>query len=289
MKKQQAGSGWSGVGTRWLIAAVMMVTVAAGCQTVNDDLTGLFEELSRPSPSKAARWMFDPNPDKRRRGTTLIAGSPYGGAEAYVRAYADMTQNDSDPLVRATAIRALARHGSPEHAIVIAEQLTHASPQVRWEAAKGLQRLHNPAIIDVMIKVLQNEDEDADVRMAIADALGQYHEDRVFQALLVALDHSELAVNTHALNSLRTLTGEDFGMNRGAWFRWREAVDQPFARGGTYTYDTYQRDPTLVEYIAFWTQPQWESPAPPAGLLPEDAERTYEDSGEAGEPAEVDS
>lgn len=262
-----------------LSAGVMVsaMSIMQGCETASSDFADLFEPFSMPAPGEAARWMYDRNPDLRRRGVTLIYASPFGSAEPYIRQYEDMVKNDPDPLVRAAAIRALARHGEPRHAIAIAEQLTHESVHVRWEAAKGLQRLHNPEVVGVLRNVLTAPTGDPDVRAAAAHALGQYPEDRAFQALLQGLDRPELSVNLNAREALMTLTGQDFGLNFRAWQQWYERTPSPFAERRVYVYPTFVRDDRLIEHIAFWTKKQWELPGTPVGLE-DGTRRTYEEA-----------
>ncbi len=246
--------------------AVPLTSFQVGCESMSRDMADLFEPFNMPSPGEAARWMFDRNPDLRRRGVTLIYASPFGGESVYINQYADMVRNDPDPLVRAAAVRALARHGSPEHAVLIAEQLTHESVHVRWEAAKGLQRLHDPAVAPILTRVLNRTTEDVDVRAALATALGQYPMDDVAQELITALDAPELVINRNARDSLITLTGQDFGLDRAAWFTWYDQTRTPFAGGGQYRYPVYQRDESLLEQLAFWTRKNWEQPGTPIGM-----------------------
>ena len=198
------------------------------------------------SPEQAARWMVDPNdPDNRRKGTVLISNAPFGGEDAYVRVYRDYVRNERDPLVKAAAITALGRWGDPEDAVAIGASFEEENLQVRWEAAKSLQRLHNPAVVGVLLAVVRNEEEDNDVRVAAAVALGQYPQDNVFQGLVGALDVRYLSVNEASRKSLDTLTGQDFGFEPEEWLRWYNNTDDPFAGRKEYRYPTYSRKERL--------------------------------------------
>ena len=110
------------------------------------------ESITPVSPDAAAKMMMDfSDPDNRRRGTVLISNSPFGGTDVYVQWYRDSVATETDPLVKAASIAALGRFGRPEDAVVIALALDESQPsQVRWEAAKALQRLHNPAVVPVL-------------------------------------------------------------------------------------------------------------------------------------------
>ena len=269
--------------TAYLAAGILLS--AGGCETIGQDLNSLAESIVPPTPREAAEKMLNPHdPDDRRKGTLLIANAPFGGNPPYVRTYRDYVEHDQDPLVKAAAIRALARHGTVEDAPLIANQLTHENVQVRWEAAKGLQRIHNPQVVPALLEVLRKPGEDADVRVAAARALGQYPEDRVFQGLVAALDARELAVNIAAEGSLQTLTGQSHELDPGAWLGWYNGVSgDRFAGGGEYRYPTYQRRDTWLEKLAFWTSRPVEQPAPPVGLREDSQRRTYEDQDEPAE------
>jgi hypothetical protein len=259
----------------------IVVSIGFGCETIGQDLGDVASAFNSVKPSEAAKMMMDPyDIDNRRLGTLLISNSTFGGVDVYVKAYRDMVLNENDPIVKAVAIRALGRHGQPEDATRILPNLFHESVQVRWEAAKALQRLHNPAAANDLLRVVRNENEQSDVRVAAAFALGQYPEDRVFQGLIGALDVRELAVNRAAEQSLHTLTGESLGLNSSIWLAWynqRGGATGAFAQKGDYLYPTYRRDETVLEYLAFWTTRNFEEPAPPAGLRPSTERSTYDD------------
>ena len=277
--------------SRWWVrseagAIALAAAALTGCDTMSQDFNDLAASIKPTSPTEAAKDMLDPyDADKRRTGTVLISNAPWGGTEVYVKAYRDMVLNERDPIVKATAIRALARWGTPEDAIIIAghdgANLTAESVQVRWEAAKGLQRLHNPVVVPYLLATMSRDSERTDVRVATASALAQYPEDRVFQGLVAALDARELAVNTTAELSLHTLTGESFGMDRSAWLLWYgQATKQggAFAGQSDYFYPTYWREDTFWEKMAFWSSRHFEKPNQPAGLRPSTETRTYTDS-----------
>lgn len=265
------------------MVAVSALVLLCGCETIAQDFNDFTSSLTPKSPREAAVEMFDQyDPDKRREGTLLIANSPFGGTEVYLRAYRDMVQNEQDPLALAVAIRALAKHGEPADAKLIAPHLEHDNEQVRWEAAKGLQRLHNPEVVGLMLSRLRLEDESPLVRRELAVALGQYPEDRVFQGLVQALYARELSVNMAAEQSLETLTGRSLGLDPRPWQRWYNDLDRPelaFEQGDEYLFPTYHRDRRWWEYLAFWSaSPVREHPAPPAGLAAEGRRRTYGDN-----------
>lgn len=229
-----------------------------------NDFTG---SMFPPTPSEAAAWAADNvNPENQRRGIMLLGTASFGGEAIYRQLYVLYIEENTDPLVKAAAVQALSRHGEPANAPLIAQQLTSPFTQVRLAAARGLQRIYNPAVADTIWKQLVNIDEDADVRIELAIALGQYPRDDVFQALCTALDQRELAINLAAADSLRLLTAEDFGLDRAMWLGWYRTQREPFRREVPYYFPTYQRALGLGDYLMFWAIPTFEEPGVPAGL-----------------------
>ena len=110
-----------------------------------------------------------------------------------------------------------------QHAI-IAKQLTNPYEQVRLESAKSLQRIHDPKVSDDIWQRLVDEEETEAVRIELAIALGQYPGDAEFQALLVALDDRSLALNLAAVDSLRVLTSENWGLSTTSWMSFHKEL-----------------------------------------------------------------
>ena len=164
-----------------------------------------------------------------------------------------------------------------------AARLVHENRQVRWESAKGLQRLHDPIVVPDLLAILSDPAEDSDVRIAAATALAQYPQDRVFQGLVQALSARELALNVTAEQSLQTLTAHSFDGDPARWLAWYDeqlkSGDDPFAGAEEYLYPTYARSRAWWEQLAFWSQPAREQPGVPAGLTTEQERTTWGDEG----------
>jgi hypothetical protein len=109
-------------------------------------------------------------------------------------------------------------------------------------------------------------ESDPQVRAEAAHALGQYPEPRVLQALIAGLDDVDLSVNRSALQALRTLTGQDLGLDRPAWVAWQQSTKTPFAARGIYLYPVFNRTKRIYEYIPFIPPPPNELEGTPTGL-----------------------
>lgn len=243
----------------WVVAAPLLVMIITGCAD------GGRLSLTPTRPADVARNAFNlHDADLRRRSVVDLANAPFGGEEPYVRMYR-MLADDPDATVRAAAVKALGQHGEVEDAALIAERLRDEAPFVRWQAARALQKIHDPSVAPALIAAL-GTDEDVDVRMAAARALGQYPQPAVVQALVAALDDGNFGVVRAAHGSLRTLTGRDLGIDPRPWLQWTRANPQSlFERQRPYGWRPYAESPGLIERTQFWRKPDPQR-IPPRGL-----------------------
>lgn len=279
-----------------LLAAATAIGVAGtGCETDRaaakrggQQPDSLLSMLSPPTPAEAAAWSIDPyDADKRYRGMLLLVNAPFGGEPVYVEMYR-RALSDPDSSVRSAAVRGLAMHGNPSDVALITPMLRDPDRLLRWEAARALQRLHNPdaAIGPLLARLFEKDEPEAQVRASVATALGQYAEARVLEALFAALGDRDLNVNVAARESLRTLTGQDFGLNIRSWVAWRKDATDPFAGRTTYVYPVFYRDKTWVETILPFWEPPNEIAASPIGLEGPSARPAPGSSANTGNPAD---
>ncbi len=229
----------------------------------------IFQVFTPPTPEEAARWSVDKyDADKRFRGTLLLANATFANEPVYLQLFSDNSK-DEDPGVRVAATRGLANHGSPEQIQLIIDRLKDEDVSVRIEAARALQRVHSDLAINPLLDTIDPEKEaDAAVRAEAAAALGQYPRPTVIEKLITILDDDNLAINRNTRSSLRTMTGQDFGYDRGAWARWNKDTKSTFAAGSVYMYPVFSRDKAWYEYIPFVPGPPNEVSSTPAGLQP---------------------
>jgi len=252
---------------------------AGGCATTSGDesehpLSFIFDAIETTTPSEAARDAFNVyDADVRRKSVMKLASSDFGGEAPYVRMYR-LLLDDPDPTVRAACIRALGMHGEVEDLDRIITHLEDRAAGVRWEAAKALQKIHGDQAIRPLIRRLDPDvEDDPDVRLAAADALGQYAQPAVFDALVGALNDQSFSVAAAARRSLVTLTGQDqLGTVARDWLAWAdEHRDALFAERRTYTWTPYQEPPGLLDRAQFWREAEKAEPRTPVGVEAADA------------------
>jgi len=76
----------------------------------------------------------------------------------------------------------------------------------------------------------------------------------------------DLLVNRAALSSLRTLTGQDFGLNIREWVSWKTRTAALFASQSPYVYPVFNRDRHWYEWVVPFLQPPNEVASTPAGM-----------------------
>lgn len=225
----------------------------------------LIEPIMPPTPSQAARDMFNVyDADARRKGISLISGSPFGGEDAYLRAYR-LLVDDPSPVVRGTVAQALGVHGGPEDAPDLIRMLKDDSKFVRWQAASALGKIYYVEASEPLIVTLQ-DDEDLDARASAAYALGQYAQVPVFDALVGALNDRDFGVVDSASRSLYLLTGQYKGTDGREWLRW--ATDNRgalFANQQVYNYEPYPKPKPYFWWLTFWRDYSPPNPMLPAG------------------------
>ena len=251
----------------------MALGTLSGCGSFDNVPRGtksLFQVFSpQTSPSQAAEMATDQySAENRYKGTTLLSNADFGGQDVYLELYLD-GMTDPDSGVRAASVRALGRHGDPEHVGLIITALQDENDLVRIEAARALQRVHSEEAISPLIDAMnENKESQVDVRAAAADALGQYRQSNVVLALISALRDSRLVVNDRVQHSLLVLTGQNFGLDRRAWMDWYNENDDLFAAAQPYTYPVFNRKKRLIEYLPLIPPPPNETSSIPVGMDP---------------------
>lgn len=233
-------------------AALVSCASQSGGNADEHWFSALVRSLSGPTPGETARQAFNSyDADRRREAINRLADAPFAAEPAYLQAYRLLLQ-DPDPTVRAAAVQALGRHGTVEDALPLAARLEDPSPYTRWSAAQALRRIHNPQAVRPLLSTLA-KDADADVRIAAADALGQYPDRLVYESLVAALNDSDFSVARAARRSLKTLTGRDLGPEPAPWVQWSEHEPrQLFVDQQPYTYKPYEKPRSLWEKLQFW-------------------------------------
>ena len=208
------------------LSVPLLVLVCAGCQQAQQ----VIDIITGNTAGRSARLALDDqSADNRRRGIVRLADRDFGRTETYLRLYRIMARDDEDPLVRATAIRSLHRARDAESTDLYVRALNDKSELVRLEAAKALAKMPDESAVEPLRQLVDNPQENRDVRIAATSALKHYRDLGVARSLAATLAGRDFSVAWQARQSLRRLTGQDFAYDEAAWLRYLTETDQPFA------------------------------------------------------------
>ena len=204
------------------------VLVLFACSGGCEQARGINDRIRGNTPIRYARLMEDERlPDNRRQGINGLVRNEFARRDFYVTRYRQIFEADADPLVRATAIRALNRSRDAGSTDLYMKALADADPLVRLEGAKALFNMPDPTATDALLRVLNDPDENKDVRIAATAALRFYPRLDVARALVAVLPEREFAIAWEARRSLRRITGVDHAYDDAAWLTYISNPDQP--------------------------------------------------------------
>jgi HEAT repeat protein len=187
-----------------------------------------WDAITGDRPIKYAKNLFDNNPDLRREAVYVLSDNRWGRNEPYTKYYAHMAAVDTEPTVRTAAIRALNRSRNTVSVPAYISALNDADANVRLEAAKALANIPDPRAATGLMKLLGDEHENRDVRLACADALREYRTSEVAQSLIRVLNGQDFGVAWQARQSLNLMTGQDYRYSQSAWLGYLTGPAKPF-------------------------------------------------------------
>ena len=129
--------------------------------------------------SQAALKLAEQLYERRRVALYGLGYSRAGEAELLLAGPAGL--GDSDPRLRATAVRSLAVLGRPGAAARLLPHLEDEAPEVRWTAAMALGRLGDRRAVEPLLRRLT--DEHGEVRRQAAFGLGYLGDSGAWQAV----------------------------------------------------------------------------------------------------------
>jgi len=184
--------------------------------------------LTGDTPIAEVRMMENPNSaDQRRRGIYSLMKRDFAQQEPYTKRYRQIAQSDPDPTVRAAAVRASNASRDRAAVPVFIAALNDKSDMVRLQAAKALSNIPDRTAADPLMRVLGNQAEQRDVRIAAAEALRHYRNLDVARVLAGTVGGRDFSIAWQSRWSLIILTGRDLGYSEHAWLEFLAGPDKP--------------------------------------------------------------
>ncbi len=202
-----------------LVASSVTLLCGAGC------VDGPLYNLKRINPYYTSQWEKDREhgPTYEDRYNELIYASQRlknmapGEQQKWARTLADVIKNDPSAEMRAKAVRAIA---SVEDAVVT-EALNLAtideSEKVRVAACEAWKQQAGSAARDMLLSVAKSEEETASVRQQAIASLESFGDAEVLRTFDTLLDDQSPVIQYQVAQTLRNVSGEDFGGDIAAW------------------------------------------------------------------------
>jgi len=226
----EKGRGTKTCRSAWAIVMVLTLSATAGCQATRG--------------RQFARWLDNvasPDPNVRYASYEALGrlgdAAPAATRFEAVRLLASRLTNGGEPAAsRAALCRALGQLGveppgssspevrSPVARKAILKALDDPSPLVREQACRALGRVGQPEDA-IRLAQIMNVDRIGECRLAAIEALGvlRIRDPRVLSLLVEGMEHEDPAIRLASVQSLRSIAGQDLGLNAADWKRWLEA------------------------------------------------------------------
>jgi hypothetical protein len=157
--------------------------------------------------------------ERRRQLATLadtIGSMPANQQQFWSGHLEQMIEHDSSPEMRRLAIQAAGNLRDPSAATLIDKGLDDDSVKVRMEACKALGRRGDETSARALASVAGTETSE-DVQHAALTALASHDSPVAVKALQAALHNRNPATRDLAMQSLRDVTGKNYGDDPQVW------------------------------------------------------------------------
>ena len=207
------------------ILLILLVGILCGCKTkggksynIDSSIKSMFGADDDTPTEMAANVFNTKDPDMRRKGIEHMSNKKWALREPYLKLFAEHTKptTESDPSVRAVAVRTLGRAHATKYLPEIIAALQDESSVVRWDAAVVVTDMPSDDAILTLQRIAVS-DKSPDARGAAATALRCYLQDSVYRTLLRCLDDESFNVRKAAHESLVFQTKQDKGFEAEGW------------------------------------------------------------------------
>jgi hypothetical protein len=211
----------------WLAAASLGFSVGlAGCAD------GPIPEMAALNPWVRQQWDEDEKfgPTFHTRLTELAAQRSRAASlspaeqETLAAELVEHYRSERSTAMRVEILRTLAELPTYSAQTTLLEAITDAQPKIRMVACGGLGKRQCAESLEALGTAVGG-DADLDVRLQAARALKGFHDPAAAQALSVALNDNDPALQRVAMESLGTITGRNYGTSVAAWREYLQGGD----------------------------------------------------------------
>jgi hypothetical protein len=214
---------------RWLFCLALL-----GCALATGCADGPFPGMASYNPWVTKDWQEDEKyattyhtkvaqlGELRGRAPTL----PPDEQQRLSTELAVELQREKAVVMRSEIVRTLSAFPTQQARAAIQLAATDPDPYVRRSACVALSQAPDADSLQILSQTLAN-DTDTDVKIVAARALGKFRDPEAAKALATLVDDNNPALQQTAMDSLRTVTGKDYGYSASAW--------RDYMQGGTPT------------------------------------------------------
>lgn len=196
-----------------LVAVVLVLASLPGCANYIGTTAGSFMRVIREDadPNKrylAYRKLSDPycfaNDEQKARATALLVER--------------LARGDEPVATRAVICRTLGEIGRPEARDALVARIEDSEPIVRAEAARALGRVGTPEDAILLTRLLATDSE-PDCRLASIEALGAMTtpDPRAYLVLVEGMEDEDPAIRLASWRALCSSTGQNLGITPEPW------------------------------------------------------------------------
>jgi hypothetical protein len=206
--------------TRFLLSGFIlaMMLLIGGCAE------GAFWRMGRFSPKVREKWaeeekIADTLFVKKRRmeeGVSRAQNGTLDEKQRVARELGEIVYRDTVLLTRIHAVRLLGQLDCPASNEILENALKDFNSDIRIASIDAIQYKSGDVAVPLLKRVISG-DTNTDVRLAATRALGKYKGNQAIEALALAINDNDPALQLRGAESLRAVTGQPYGKNIAAW------------------------------------------------------------------------
>ena len=207
----------------------LLVLIAAGCTD------GPFYHMKRMNPYFMSEWKKDRElgpvfEDRIAELELLKSKLPRMDAaeqDRWAQQIEQLVLNDPSPELRSQAALCLSQISSPAAIRALNAASADEVEKVRLMACKAWEQRGGNEARDMLMSLATKSDETTSVRKAAVNALASFDEPEVRSTLTNLIDDPSPAIQFQVADSLKTITGRDYGGDFESWKQFMAGQDVP--------------------------------------------------------------
>lgn len=200
------------------LAVCSCLILASGCAQTMEQTSDAFARMMGKKPVEYVPNVKTPD-DRLKELHELVKTAKKKTPDEQERISAELAnelKHESDPLMRRHILRTLVAYPTPTAGSMLTAALGDSDVEVRRMACECLGKRGGKEAVAELARA-STSDTDTDVRLAAVRAMGQTGDTAALPPLAESLADSNPAMQFRAQESLRAISGHDFGNDVHAW------------------------------------------------------------------------